>query len=69
LGFNLFGSYSAYFWLLDRFPPTLIATHTYVNPLVALVLGWTIAGEALTASFVFGGLVIIAAIALVGLLT
>jgi drug/metabolite transporter (DMT)-like permease len=59
-------AYSAYFWLLDRFPPTLIATHTYVNPLVALVLGWTIAGEVLTASFVFGGLVIIAAIALVG---
>ena len=59
-------AFSAYFWLLDRFPPTLIATHTYVNPLVALVLGWTIAGEVLTASFVFGGLVIIAAIALVG---
>lgn len=59
-------AYSAYFWLLDRFQPTLIATHTYVNPLVALVLGWTIAGEVLTASFVFGGLVIIAAIALVG---
>jgi drug/metabolite transporter (DMT)-like permease len=58
-------AYSAYFWLLDRFPPTLIATHTYVNPLVALVLGW-IAGEALTTSFVFGGVVIIAAIALVG---
>jgi drug/metabolite transporter (DMT)-like permease len=59
-------AYSAYFWLLDRFPPTLIATHTYVNPLVALVLGWTIAGEVLTTSFVFGGVVIIAAIALVG---
>jgi drug/metabolite transporter (DMT)-like permease len=58
-------AYSAYFWLLDRFPATLIATHTYVNPLVALVLGWTIAGEVLTASFVFGGLVIIAAIFLV----
>ena len=55
----------AYFWLLDRFPPTLIATHTYVNPLVALVLGWSFAGEVLTASFVLGGLVIIAAIALV----
>ena len=59
-------AYSAYFWLLDRFPATLIATHTYVNPLVALVLGWAIAGEVLTTSFVFGGLVIIAAIALVG---
>jgi drug/metabolite transporter (DMT)-like permease len=59
-------AYSAYFWLLNRFSPTLIATHTYINPLVALVLGWTIAGEGLTASFVFGGVVVIAAIALVG---
>ena len=58
-------AYSAYFWLLNRFPPTLIATHTYVNPLVALVLGWAIAGEVLTAQFVFGGLAVIAAIALV----
>ena len=58
-------AYSAYFWLLNRFPPTLIATHTYVNPLVALVLGWAIAGEVLTARFVFGGVVVIAAIALV----
>jgi len=59
-------AYSAYFWLLNRFPPTLIATHTYVNPVVALVLGWSIAGEVLTARFVFGGVVVIAAIALVG---
>jgi len=57
-------AYSAYFWLLDRFPPTLIATHTYINPLVALVLGWAIAGEVLTTRFLFGGLVVIVAIAL-----
>jgi drug/metabolite transporter (DMT)-like permease len=59
-------AYSAYFWLLNRFPPTLIATHTYVNPIVASVLGWSIAGEVLTARFVFGGVVVVAAIALLG---
>src|ERR1044072_8444705 len=59
-------AYSAYFWLLSRFPPTLVATHTYVNPLVAVVLGWAIGGEALTARFLFGGVLVIAAIALVG---
>ena len=59
-------AYSAYFWLLSRFPPTLISTHTYVNPLVAVVLGWAIGGETLTARFLFGGLLVIAAIALVG---
>ena len=56
-------AYSAYFWLLKRFPPTLVATHTYVNPLVALALGWAVAGEVLPARVVLGGLVVIAAIA------
>ena len=56
-------AYSAYFWLLDRFPPTLIATHTFVNPLVALALGWAFAGEVLAPRVVIGGLVVIAAIA------
>ena len=56
-------AYSAYFWLLNRFPPTLISTHTFVNPLVALVLGWALAGEVLAPRVVFGGLIIIAAIA------
>jgi drug/metabolite transporter (DMT)-like permease len=58
-------AYSAYFWLLSRFPPTLISTHTYVNPVVALILGWAFAGEVLTSRFVLGGAVVIAAIALV----
>ena len=56
-------AYSAYFWLLDRFPPTLISTHTFVNPLVALALGWALAGEVLAPRVVFGGLLVIAAIA------
>jgi drug/metabolite transporter (DMT)-like permease len=56
-------AYSAYFWLLDRFPPTLVSTHTYVNPLVALALGWAIAGEVLAPRVVVGGLIVIAAIA------
>lgn len=59
-------AYATYFWLLSRFPPTLIATHTYVNPLVALVLGWGVAGEVLSARFVFAGVTVIAAIVLVG---
>ena len=59
-------AYLAYFWLLKRFPPTLIATHTYVNPVVALILGWSIAGEVFNSRFVLGGVVVITAIALVG---
>ena len=45
----VFGSlvaFSAYTWLLRTTEPTLVATHTYVNPVVALFLGWWIAEEA-----------------------
>src|SRR5262249_38857295 len=48
-----FGSgltFVAYNWLLERFPPTLVSTHTYVNPIVALLLGWAFAGERLDLS-------------------
>jgi drug/metabolite transporter (DMT)-like permease len=47
----VFGSvvaFSAYTWLLERCPATLVATHTYVNPAVAVLLGWLFAGERLT---------------------
>ncbi len=58
-------SYSAYFWLLQRCSPTLVATHTYVNPLVALILGWAIAGETLSFRLLFAAAAIVSAIVLV----
>ena len=47
----LFGSvvaFSAYIWLLERCSATLVATHTYVNPVIAVLLGWLFAGERVT---------------------
>src|SRR5260370_1082856 len=47
----VFGSiiaFTAYNWLLEHYSPTLVATHTYVNPIVAVLLGWLYGGEALT---------------------
>ncbi len=44
----VFGSiiaFSAYAWLILQVNPTLVSTHTYVNPVVAIYLGWLIAGE------------------------
>ena len=44
----VFGSiiaFTSYTWLLQRCPATLVATHTYVNPLVAVFLGWLAADE------------------------
>lgn len=58
-------AYSAYLWLLDRCSPTLVATHTYVNPVVALLLGWLVAGEQLSSRFLFGAGAIIMAIVFV----
>ncbi|AKD53691.1 EamA family transporter [Spirosoma radiotolerans] len=49
LGFLIvFGSliaYLAFGWLVTVQPPALVSTHTYVNPLVAVLIGWLVAGE------------------------
>ncbi len=65
----LFGSiaaFTAYYWLLDRYPPTLVATHTYVNPAVAVALGWAFGREPVSSTFLVALVVIVGAIALVG---
>jgi drug/metabolite transporter (DMT)-like permease len=64
----VFGSvitFTAYNWLLEHFSPTLVATHTYVNPIVAVMLGWWLAGEAVTCSVLLATGIIIAAVMLV----
>ena len=64
----VFGSivaFTAYNWLLERFPPTLVSTHTYVNPMVALVLGWGFASERLDLSLLLATALVISAIFLV----
>jgi drug/metabolite transporter (DMT)-like permease len=46
-----FGSvvaFTSYTWLLQRVPPALVATHTYANPVVAVILGWLLAHEPLS---------------------
>lgn len=40
--------FSTYMWLLRVVPPARAATYAYVNPVVALFLGWALAGEALS---------------------
>jgi drug/metabolite transporter (DMT)-like permease len=65
----VFGSviaFSSYFWLLERYSPTLVATHTYVNPVVAVLIGWAMAGEPATPALFVAMAVIVAAVAVVG---
>jgi drug/metabolite transporter (DMT)-like permease len=64
----LFGSvvsFTAYTWLLQRCPPALVATHTYANPVVAVLLGWLLAGEALNMRVVAASVAILGAIVLI----
>lgn len=64
----LFGSvvaFTAYTWLLQHIAPTLVATHTFVNPVVAVLLGWLLAGEALTLRLVMATTAILGAIVLI----
>lgn len=64
----VFGSivaFTAYTWLLHRCPPALVATHTYANPVVAVVLGWLLASEPLTTRVVLASVAILGAIVLI----
>ena len=64
----VFGSvvaFTAYTWLLQRCPPALVATHTYANPVVAVLLGWLLASEPLTLRVVVASVAILGAIVLI----
>jgi drug/metabolite transporter (DMT)-like permease len=63
-----FGSvvaFTAYTWLLQRVPPALVATHTYANPVVAVILGWLLAHEHLSLRVVLASVAILGAIVLI----
>jgi drug/metabolite transporter (DMT)-like permease len=54
--------FTAYVWLLHRESPTKVGTYAYVNPVVAVVLGYFLGGEALGARTVVGGLFVLASV-------
>jgi len=63
-----FGSvvaFSAYTWLLQHCSATLVATHTFVNPLVAVVVGWLWASEPMSLRIVVATAVTLVAIVLI----
>ena len=53
-------TFAAYIWLLKRVSPTLVATYTFVNPVVAVLLGWAVLGER------FGGMMVVGAVLVIG---
>ena len=65
---TLFGSllaFTAYSWLLKNVAPTRAVTYAYVNPVVAVLLGWLVAGESLTLSMLLGATVIVGSVFLI----
>jgi drug/metabolite transporter (DMT)-like permease len=63
-----FGSllgFTSYIWLLDKVSPAHLGTYAYVNPIVAVVLGWAIAGERLSMRTGVAAAIVICAVALI----
>jgi drug/metabolite transporter (DMT)-like permease len=63
-----FGSllgFTSYIWLLDKVSPARLGTYAYVNPIVAVLLGWAIAGERLSIRTGVAAAIVICAVALI----
>jgi drug/metabolite transporter (DMT)-like permease len=63
--FGAIVAFTAYVWLMRVAPPVLVSTYAYVNPVVAVLLGWAFAGEPLTAGTLISAAVILAGVALI----
>jgi drug/metabolite transporter (DMT)-like permease len=64
----VFGSwigYTAYIWLLGHVPTSKVSTYAYVNPVVAVFLGWLILKEPIDAYILTGSAIVIASVILV----
>jgi len=64
----IFGSliaFSCYLWIMKAATPARASTYAYVNPLIAVVLGWLLAGEAMSPRVILSAAVIVTAVALI----
>lgn len=64
----VFGSliaFSAYTWLLQHAPVSRVTSYAYVNPVVAVFLGWFVLGEDITITMLVGAAMILASVALI----
>jgi drug/metabolite transporter (DMT)-like permease len=57
--------YTAYIWLLRHVPTSKVSTYAYVNPVVAVFLGWLIAHEPVDRYILAGSAIVVASVALV----
>lgn len=64
----VFGSllaFTAYVWLLAHMPATRVSSHAYVNPIVAVALGYFVAGEIITWRIVAGTVLVLISVFLI----
>jgi drug/metabolite transporter (DMT)-like permease len=64
----VFGSlfaFTAYVWLLQNAPISKVSTYAYVNPVIALLLGWVILSENITVTMLAGAAVIVVSVAFI----
>jgi len=65
LVFGSLAGFVAYIWLLGHVTSTQAGTYAYVNPVVAVAIGWLLAGEAITVPVVLGMIIILTGVFLV----
>ena len=57
--------YTAYIWLLQHVPTSKVSTYAYVNPVVAVFLGWLVLHERIDRYILMGSAIIVASVVLV----
>jgi drug/metabolite transporter (DMT)-like permease len=57
--------YTAYIWLLQHVPTSKVSTYAYVNPVVAIFLGWLVLHERIDRYILMGSAIVIASVVLV----
>jgi drug/metabolite transporter (DMT)-like permease len=57
-------AFTAYMWLLDHAPGPLVATYTFINPVIAVILGWRFLGERPTPQMLIGTALVVVSVAL-----
>jgi drug/metabolite transporter (DMT)-like permease len=60
-----FVGFTTYVWLLRVAPISLVSTYAYVNPIVAVALGWLILDEAITAQMLIAGVAVLVSVAVI----
>ena len=58
-------AFPVYIWLLKHSTPARVSTYAYVNPIVAVILGWAILNEPLTPRIALAATVIVGAVAII----